>query len=171
MRSMERLSAQGARWEAGTLVKSLQLRLACGSRGYGLLREFGYPLPSDRTLQRHIQHVKFRPGLLRDILEPLRAKVNLMQPEERHASLMIDEMQITPGLVYDHSCCNVMGAPTLPLADGSLPDDCLATHGLVFMLGGFSSRWKQTIVFTSWEEKDHIQFYPANPRHPFILDI
>ncbi|XP_075736525.1 uncharacterized protein LOC119161710 isoform X2 [Rhipicephalus microplus] len=50
MRSMERLSAQGARWEAGTLVKSLQLRLACGSRGYGLLREFGYPLPSDRTL-------------------------------------------------------------------------------------------------------------------------
>ncbi|KAH8040950.1 hypothetical protein HPB51_013120 [Rhipicephalus microplus] len=75
MRSMERLSAQGARWEAGTLVKSLQLRLACGSRGYGLLREFGYPLPSDRTLQRHIQHVKFRPGLLRDILEPLRAKV------------------------------------------------------------------------------------------------
>ncbi|KAH8031539.1 hypothetical protein HPB51_018985 [Rhipicephalus microplus] len=37
MRSMERLSAQGARWEAGTLVKSLQLRLACGSRGYGLL--------------------------------------------------------------------------------------------------------------------------------------
>lgn len=70
-----------------------------------------------------------------------------MQPEERHASLMIDEMQITPGLVYDHSCCNVMGAPTLPLADGSLPDDCLATHGLVFMLGGFSSRWKQTIGY------------------------
>ncbi|KAH8038079.1 hypothetical protein HPB51_021636 [Rhipicephalus microplus] len=80
MRPMERLSAQGARWEADTLVKSLQLRLACGSRGYELLREFGYPLPSDRTLQRHIQHVKFRPGLLRDMLEPLRAKISIGAP-------------------------------------------------------------------------------------------
>ncbi|XP_049518757.1 uncharacterized protein LOC125943468 [Dermacentor silvarum] len=69
------ISTQGVRWEAGTLVKSLRLRLACGSRGYGLLRELGYPLPSDRTLQRHIQHAKFRPGLLTDILEPLRVKV------------------------------------------------------------------------------------------------
>lgn len=63
-----------------------------------------------------------------------------MKLEERHAALMIDEMQITSGLVYNHSCGNVLGAPTLPLADGSLPDDSLATHGLVFMLGGLSSR-------------------------------
>lgn len=70
-----------------------------------------------------------------------------MKPEERHAALMIDEMQITSGLVYDHSCGAVLGAPTLPLADGSLPDDSLATHGLVFMLGGPSSRWKQVVGY------------------------
>lgn len=32
-----------------------------------------------------------------------------MKPEERHAALMIDEMQITSGLVYDHSCGAVLG--------------------------------------------------------------
>lgn len=70
-----------------------------------------------------------------------------MKPEERHAALMIDEMQITSGLVYDHSCGNVLGAPTLRLADGSLPVDSLAAHGFVFMLGGLSSRRKQVVGY------------------------
>ncbi|XP_077507762.1 uncharacterized protein LOC144118836 [Amblyomma americanum] len=64
MSSMERLSSNSSRWEADTLVKSLRLRLACGTRGYNLLRDYGYPLPSERTLQRHIEHAKFRPGIL-----------------------------------------------------------------------------------------------------------
>lgn len=70
-----------------------------------------------------------------------------MKPEERHAVIMLDEMQIASGLVYDHTVREVVGAPTLPLSDGSLPDDCLATHGLVFMIGGLSTRWKQTIGY------------------------
>lgn len=40
-----------------------------------------------------------------------------------------------------------MGVPTLPLAGGSIPDDSLATHGLVFMFGGLSSRWKQVVGY------------------------
>ncbi|KAH9367659.1 hypothetical protein HPB48_020382 [Haemaphysalis longicornis] len=63
MRSMERLSTQ------------VRLRLTCGSRGYNFLREYGYPIPVERTLQRHIQHVKFRPGLLTDIVDPLKMKI------------------------------------------------------------------------------------------------
>lgn len=70
-----------------------------------------------------------------------------MQSEERHAVLLLDEMQITSSLVYDNSCCDALCAPTLPLSDASLPDDCLATHDLVFMLGGLSTRWKQTIGY------------------------
>lgn len=70
-----------------------------------------------------------------------------MDPKERYATLMIDEIQLTPSLVYDSSSGTILGRPTIPLADESLPDDCLATHGLVFMLGGLSSRWKQTIAF------------------------
>lgn len=60
---------------------------------------------------------------------------------------MIDEIKLTPSLVYDSSSGTILGRPTIPLADESLPDDCLATHGLVLMLGGLSSRWKQTIAF------------------------
>lgn len=63
-----------------------------------------------------------------------------MSPEERHATLMLDEMQLAPGLVYNPSSGTVLGAPTIPLADGTLPPDCLATHGLVFMLGGITTR-------------------------------
>ncbi|KAK8775597.1 hypothetical protein V5799_031057 [Amblyomma americanum] len=75
MKSMERLSAQGMRWEASTLVKSLKLRPSCGSQGYSLLRNHGFPLPSERTLQRHLENFKFQPGLLQDMIEPLRMKV------------------------------------------------------------------------------------------------
>lgn len=73
--------------------------------------------------------------------------VSLMKPEEYHAVLLLGKMQITSGLTHDHSCCDVLGAPTLPLSDGSLPDDRLATHILVFMLGHLSARWKQTIAY------------------------
>lgn len=109
--------------------------LSCGSQGYCLLRSCGFLFPTERTLQRHLANFKFRPGLLQDILEPLRMKVNLRKPDERHATLMIDEMQLAPGLVYDHSCRCILGSPTLPLCDGSLPEDTLPTHDLVFLLG------------------------------------
>ncbi|XP_064472698.1 uncharacterized protein LOC135387422 isoform X2 [Ornithodoros turicata] len=55
--SLERASARGVRWETDTLVKSLKVRLSCGSQGYSLLRDFGYPLPCERTLQRHVAHI------------------------------------------------------------------------------------------------------------------
>ncbi|KAH8028771.1 hypothetical protein HPB51_019237 [Rhipicephalus microplus] len=61
-------------------------------------------------------------------------QVSLMSPEKRHATLMVDELQLAPGLVYNPSSGTVLGAPTIPLADETLPPDCLATHGLVFML-------------------------------------
>ncbi|KAH6945293.1 hypothetical protein HPB50_007755 [Hyalomma asiaticum] len=56
--------------------------------------------------------------------------VSLMSPEERHATLMLEEMQLAPGLVYKPSSGTVLGAPTIPLADATLPPDSLATHGL-----------------------------------------
>lgn len=114
------------------VLSAAKLRFSVSDRAYT-------PTPS-RDLH------KFRPGLLQDILEPLRMKVNRRKPDEHHARLMIDEMQLTPGLVYDHSCRCIVGSPTLPLCDGSLPEDTLAIHGLVFLLGGLSTRWKQTIV-------------------------
>ncbi|XP_075741336.1 uncharacterized protein LOC142790264, partial [Rhipicephalus microplus] len=138
-------SPRGTVWSKETLTKALKIRLSCGSRGYDMVKELGQPLPSQRTLQRDIEHCKFRPGLLVDIMDSLAVEVNCMTEYERHACLMMDEMQITPSLIYDPSADAVLGRPTIPLADGSLPADTLATHGLVFMLGGVTTRWKQVI--------------------------
>ncbi|KAH7956199.1 hypothetical protein HPB52_007002 [Rhipicephalus sanguineus] len=88
-------SPRGTVWSKETLIKALKIRLSCGSRGYDMVKELGQPLPSQRTLQRHIEHCKFRPGLLVDIMDSLAVKVNCMTEHERHACLMMDEMQIT----------------------------------------------------------------------------
>ncbi|KAH8028961.1 hypothetical protein HPB51_021108 [Rhipicephalus microplus] len=74
-------------------------------------------------------------------------EVGQMDPKELHATLMIDEIQLTPGLAYDASSGTIFGAPTVPLANGTLPDGCLATHAIVFMLGGVSTRWKQVVAY------------------------
>ncbi|KAH7978663.1 hypothetical protein HPB49_006327 [Dermacentor silvarum] len=74
-------------------------------------------------------------------------QVGQMEPEERHATLMIDEIRLTPGLSYDASSGTVFGAPTMPLADGTLPDGCQATHTVVFMLRGVRTRWKPVAAY------------------------
>lgn len=59
-------------------------------------------------------------------------KVGQMGPKEWHATLMIDKIQLTPGFSYDASSGMVFGAPPIPLADGTLPDGCHATHAVVY---------------------------------------
>lgn len=54
--------------------------------------------------------------------------------------LMLDKIQLTPGSAYNPATETILGAPTLPLADGTLPENCLATRGVVFMLGGITTR-------------------------------
>lgn len=49
----------GIRWSNETITKALKIRLSCGSKGYQVVAQLGQPLPSERTLQRHFQHLKF----------------------------------------------------------------------------------------------------------------
>lgn len=69
-----------------------------------------------------------------------------MEPHSRHAAILMDEMQLTPGLDFDSSTASVIGAATVPPSKGpsSLSP---ATHALVFMLAGMSSRYKQPIAY------------------------
>ncbi|KAH7984666.1 hypothetical protein HPB52_023495 [Rhipicephalus sanguineus] len=92
------------------------------------------PLPSERTLQRKIEGFKFAPGLLTEVMDLLKIKIGDLSQQERHAVLMLDEMQITKGLDFDPSTGMLLGRPTVPLANNSLPESCYATHALVFML-------------------------------------
>ncbi|KAH8022388.1 hypothetical protein HPB51_023810 [Rhipicephalus microplus] len=73
--------------------------------------------------------------------------ITTMKEHGRHEVLILDEIQLSSGLAFDQTTGTVIGTPTLPLADGSLPHAAVATHGLVFMLGGVTQRWKQTVAY------------------------
>jgi hypothetical protein len=68
------------------------------------------------------------------------SKVEKMEPHERLCVLTLDEMSLKPKIELDSSG-KIFGNVTLPGHTG------LANHGLVFMVGGLTSRWKQTVAF------------------------
>lgn len=68
-------------------------------------------------------------------------KVSSFNVYEKDCVLALDEMFITEGYSYDVASKTFVGKVTLPQHSGT------ATHGLVFMLGGISSRWKQTVAY------------------------
>jgi len=55
--------------------------------------------------------------------------------------LVLDEMYINEGKVYDVASKTFLENVTLPDHEG------VANHGLVFMLDDISSRWKQTVAY------------------------
>ncbi|XP_077488969.1 uncharacterized protein LOC144099493 isoform X2 [Amblyomma americanum] len=126
-------------------------------QGYSVARELGIPLPSERTLQRKIEGFKFVPGMLSEVIDLLRAKMGQLSGQECHAVLMYDEMQLTKSLDFDSSTNMLLGRPSVPLANSALPESCYATHALVFMLGGISTRWKQTVAYEFTGHSFHAQ--------------
>lgn len=74
-------------------------------------------------------------------------QIQSFTPEETHAVSLIDEMSIQPGLKYDNSIMSVIGRPIMKLSGRSDSSNKLATHSLVFMLCGISTKWKQTAAY------------------------
>lgn len=68
-------SVKGFSWSEDTLQKALRLYMACGTSGYQEMLKQKLPLPCIRTIQRHIQSMKFKPGVLHDVLKNVEAKV------------------------------------------------------------------------------------------------
>ncbi|CAM4652594.1 unnamed protein product [Leuciscus chuanchicus] len=99
------------------------------------------PLPNIRTLQRRMQHIKLEPGVLGEVFEMLRLKAGGMSEMERECVLSLDEMSITPGVELHMGTGKLFGNITLPDHEGQ------ATHALVFMLAGVTTRWKQVVAY------------------------
>ena len=132
---------RGIPWTSSTIKTALQIRFACGTAGYNLLRKQHQPLPGLRTIQRKMSTIPFQPGVLHHIFEALATKVEHMQPNENLCCLTLEEMSITAGYEYDPSTSQIAGTVNLPGHSGQ------ATHGLVFMLSGLTSRWKQVAAY------------------------
>jgi len=141
VKALRRKSNRGAQWNKETVKNGLKLHFACGPSGYKELLMQKYPLPSPRTLRRCIQHVRFESGILDEVFQYLEVKTSAMAAQERDCVPTLDEMAIKPSVEFDKRTCHFIGDVTLP--DHSGP----ATHSLVFMLGGITTRWKQTVSY------------------------
>lgn len=91
------------KWTNSTVTKSLKLKFSCGNNGYQELLKQGYPLPSVRTLQRRLQTLKFDSGIVDEVFQFLKIKVQCFESHERDCTLVLDEMTITPGTTWDSS--------------------------------------------------------------------
>lgn len=76
-----------------------------------------------------------------EIFSMITLKISSLNEFEKDCVLVLDEMFITEGINYDVASKTFIGEVTLPQHKGN------ATHGLVFMLGGISSRWKQVVAY------------------------
>ena len=100
-------------WSDLTLQSSIHIYYHCGTSAYDFLIERGFPLPSARTLQRHMQQINFEPGILRhDMLMLMKLKVDKMSPKDKKIALVLDEMQIQAKKEYDPNTGEIMGFAT-----------------------------------------------------------
>ena len=140
-KKQDKKSTKFMKWSNETITNALKLKFSCGNNGYKELLQQGFPLPSIRTLQRRLQNLKFDSGVLYEVFEFLKIKVEAFELHERDCVLVLDEMAITPGNVFDTSLNKYFEDVTLPEHTG------IATHVLVFMLGGVTTRWKQVVAY------------------------
>jgi hypothetical protein len=63
------------KWSNDTVTKALKLKFACGSSGYEELLKQNFPYPSVRTLQRRLKRLKFNSGILNEVFNFLKIKV------------------------------------------------------------------------------------------------
>jgi hypothetical protein len=138
---------RGKAWSDSSVKKGLQLRFACGTSGYEVLLKMGLPFPSVRCLQYKVENINFLPGLLPAVFNLLTNKIHEMKPQERLCALSFDEMSLESAFEYQVETGAFIGEATIPTNSKDSGVKQLATKGLVFNLGGLSTRWKQIVAY------------------------
>jgi len=144
IQALGRKSTQGMRWEPATIKDDLILKIKCVTAGYEELRK-KLPYPCASTLQRIIQHITFESGNLDEVFDMILASIKNLTAEQlshiSYCTLAGDEMAVEPTQMVDPSTKKPIDHVTLNSHDG------IANKALVFILGGISSRWKQTLGY------------------------
>ena len=70
-----------------------------------------------------------------------------MAEQERDCVLLLDEMAINPSYDFDPRTGSVICHCTISGSKNKAMDDIRATHALVFMLCGLTTRWKQVVAY------------------------
>ena len=85
------------------------MKFTCGNAGYDELLKQGIPLPSRRTLNRRIEHIKFEPGISDEMFHYLEKKVGPLTDTDKECSLAVGEVSIEDGRMYDPQTKQYLG--------------------------------------------------------------
>ena len=99
------------RWHPMLIKWCLNLKLLSGS-AYNALRTSGFvKLPSERTLRDYLHYFSSKPGFQDEVHGQLLKEANLndLPLEHRCVFLMLDELKIKEGLVYDKHNGSIIG--------------------------------------------------------------
>lgn len=87
-----------------SVEKALKVQLHGGPSTLKVVNEVVAPLPGVRTVQRRLAPIKFKPGVLHEILGPFKERVEASFSEaDRDCALHFDEMALKEQRCVDSS--------------------------------------------------------------------
>ncbi len=110
-----KVDARQIRWHPVMIKWCLNLKLISGA-AYHAVRSSGFlKLPSERTLRDYTNYYENKPGFYDDVDQQLADEVKRFKlPENRnYYGILIDEMKIKEGLVYNKFSGKIVGFTTL----------------------------------------------------------
>jgi len=155
---MELIRAYGKerhRWSEFFVRKCIVWR-AKSPKGYDTVRRSKMlPLPSYSTLSRYIGPSTLDEGFTPLIKKRLEEEIGQLTPEERHGSILFDEMSIKQQGKYVKQVGRVIGtASAFSKKYSSCP---LANRLLCFVLTGLSTHYKIPVSYHLTKDLDHVQ--------------
>lgn len=144
-------NSRGRKWPLADVRSAMTLAWTGGPSALDVTqrRQNVAPLPSVRTIQRRTAHIKFEPGILREVLDAFEPTVNAFVPLDRDCALFFDDMSITMKRDMDPSTGKYIGDVTLPGVTG------MASKTTVYMFAGIRARWKVTAAYHNVPDKVH----------------
>lgn len=134
-------TTRGRKWRIQTITDGLIYKMKWGTQDYSDFVK-KYPIfPSVRTLQEAVEHMKFESGILEEVFDVIQCQIPHMKFHEIHCMIVLDEMAIKPGEIYDNSNKRIIGLCTFPGHIG------LAKKALVIALAGITTRWKYAVAY------------------------
>lgn len=102
-------TTRGRKWSVQTITDGLIYKMKWDTQGYSDFVK-KYPIfPSVRTLQEAVEHMKFESGILEEVFDVIQCQIPHMKFHEIHCMIVLDEMAIKPGEIYDNSNKRIIG--------------------------------------------------------------
>ncbi|KAH7950312.1 hypothetical protein HPB49_022279 [Dermacentor silvarum] len=134
VRVLEKGTMRGSSWSPEMVRKALQLKVACGSKGYDFVKENVVPLPAKITLQQQTEYIKFRPAAPKHRKPPKKRSCPVQpscdatpanspephQPLDSDSTKMDDSAPV-PTLVVEEESCHAGNENTHELTSAMAP--------------------------------------------------